>query len=173
MIVGKKYVFDLDNTLVYTNSLNNDSYNYALSMLGLPKIYNIERITRETIFTRYPNISVDLRNEILETKQEYFKKNLDRTVLNSILLKLLLAQKKEDCLLWTSATEDRAMEILRFYGIEKEFIGMIFGEKENMYLELERICKILKCKLEQIIFYEDNEQVIIKLLDLGVNVVKV
>ena len=173
MIMEKKYVFDLDNTLVYTNSLNNDSYNYALSILGLPGIDNIERITREIVFTKYPNISMTVRNEILKIKQEYFKNNLHRTVLNNILLKSLIMQKKEDCMLWTSANSDRVIEILKFYDIEKEFIGIIFGKKQNIDLELEKIYKMLKCKLEQITFYEDNKEVIRKLLELGANVIEI
>ena len=173
MIMEKKYVFDLDNTLVYTNSLNNDSYNYALNTLGLPEIDNIERITREIVFAKYPNISMAVKNEILIIKQEYFKNNLHKTAPNNILLKSLTMQKKEDCMLWTSANSDRVMEILKFYDIEKEFIGVIFGNKQNIDLELEKIYKILKCKLEQITFYEDNKEVIRKLLELGANVIEI
>lgn len=38
MITMKRHVFDLDNTLIYTDLLNNDSYNYALNLLGLATI---------------------------------------------------------------------------------------------------------------------------------------
>ena len=169
----KKYVFDLDNTLVYTNLLNNDSYNYALSTAGLPRIDNIERITRQVVFEKCPNMSRTVRNEILRVKQEYFKKNLHTIVPNTTLLKMLALQKKEDCILWTSADCKRVKEVLRFYDLEEEFVGVIFGEKQNIALELEEICKIFKCKLGQIIFYEDNKEVIRKLIELKANVVEI
>ena len=49
----KKYVFDLDNTLVYSNSLNNESYNYALRLLGKSYLTEIKRITRNVVFQKY------------------------------------------------------------------------------------------------------------------------
>lgn len=173
MITKKKYVFDLDNTLVYTNLLNNDSYNYALSILGLSQIYNVERITREIVFMKYPNISMSVRNEILRLKQKHFKKNLHRTSLNKMLIKLLLMQKKEDCILWTSASRSRTLNILKFYDIEREFISIIFGKKDNINFELEKIYNVLECKLEQITFYEDDKEVIKKLVEVGANVIEV
>lgn len=171
MMIEQKYVFDLDNTLVYTDILNNDSYNYALNILGLPEINNVKRITREVVFVKYPYISMTLRNDILELKQDYFKKNLHVTVPNNTLLKLLLMQKKANCILWTSANSNRVKETLKYYDIEEEFISVIFSKKQNIDLELEKIYKIFKCKLEQIIFYEDNKEIIKRLLELGANVV--
>lgn len=72
MITMKRYVFDLDNTLIYTDSLNNDSYNYALSLQGLAPINDCKRITRDIVFKKYPNLNNVQKNKIIELKQEYF-----------------------------------------------------------------------------------------------------
>ena len=75
LLDAKKYVFDLDNTLVYTNSLNNESYNYALRLLGKSYLTEIKRITRNVVFQKY-NLSVDEKKRLIEYKQNYFLKNI-------------------------------------------------------------------------------------------------
>jgi len=79
MRIMKRYIFDLDNTLVYTDSLNNDSYNYALKKLGLASINDCKRITRDVILSKYPELNSFQKNEIIELKQKYFMNNLKRT----------------------------------------------------------------------------------------------
>jgi len=69
MITMMRHVFDLDNTLIYTDSLNNDSYNYALKKLGLATINDCKRITRDVILSKYPEINSFQKNEIIELKQ--------------------------------------------------------------------------------------------------------
>ena len=117
----KKYVFDLDNTLIYTDSLNNDSYNYALKYQGLSHINKFKRITREIVFENYPNINKIQMCEIINLKCEYFINNLHITEVNESLVTLLRSQEKNDCILWTSAEERRARAILEYYNMNNLF----------------------------------------------------
>ena len=62
----KKYIYDLDNTLVYSNYLNNYSYNYALKVKGIHPVNGYERITRDVIIKKYPELDDKLLNETIE-----------------------------------------------------------------------------------------------------------
>ena len=44
-----KLVVDLDDTLINTTSLNNDSYNFALEYFGYPRIITKDRLTRDSL----------------------------------------------------------------------------------------------------------------------------
>ena len=72
------YVFDLDNTLVFTDALNNEAYNFVLKKFGLSEIRNVERITREVVFQKYPEVE-KWKDEIIALKQNFFLNNLERT----------------------------------------------------------------------------------------------
>ena len=65
------YVFDLDNTLVFTDALNNEAYNFILKKFGLSEIQNVERITREVVFQKYPEVE-KWKDEIIVLKQKFF-----------------------------------------------------------------------------------------------------
>lgn len=44
-----KYLFDLDETLIHSDSLNCDAYNYALAKCGYPRIEDCLRLTRDSL----------------------------------------------------------------------------------------------------------------------------
>ena len=62
-----KYIFDLDETLIQSTTLNNDAYNYALEKFGYPRINTSERITREELNF----IPEELLRKIIKEKQKY------------------------------------------------------------------------------------------------------
>lgn len=163
-----RYVFDLDNTLIYTDSLNNDSYNYALNLQGLAPIRDCKRITREIVFDKYTDISNGQKNEIIESKQEYFANNLNRTVPNTSLLQVLGAQNVETCMLWTSADETRVLAILEYYSIYNAFRKIIYSNKVEVIKDIKKICELFECNPEYLFFYEDNRRVIEDLQQSGV-----
>lgn len=173
MITMKRHVFDLDNTLIYTDSLNNDSYNYALNQLGLASINDYKRITRNIVFSKYQDLNNVQKNEIIALKQKYFVNNLKTTLPNALLLQLLEAQNVELCVLWTSAEEARVIAILEHYKICNAFKKIIFSSKTELIQDIERICEILECSFENLIFYEDNKRVIQDLQQLSLNVISV
>ncbi len=160
MMMNKKYVFDLDNTLIYTDLLNNESYNYALKYMGLPPIDNYKRVTREIVFEKYPNISNVQKNRIADLKKEYFINNIQMTKLNDLLIGILKSLNKNDCILWTSADETRVRSILKYYNITRLFKYIVFSSKINLKNDIEKICELHDCKLEQLIIYEDNLRLI-------------
>ena len=173
MRIMKRHVFDLDNTLVYTDSLNNKSYNYALNQLGLASINNCKRITRDVVLSIYPHLDSIQKNEIIELKQKYFVNNLKVTSPNTSLFQLLENQNFELCILWTSADETRVLAILEHYKICNAFKTVVFSSKVEVIEDIEKICKLLDCGFDHLIFYEDNQRVIQDLQKLNLNVISV
>jgi phosphoglycolate phosphatase-like HAD superfamily hydrolase len=173
MKIMNRYIFDLDNTLVYTDSLNNDSYNYAFKQLGLATINDCKRITRDIILSKYPELNNLQKNEIIELKQKYFVNNLKRTSPNTSVVQVLEDQNYELCILWTSADEARVFALLEHYKIYNRFKKVLFSSKLEVIKDIEKICEILECRFEHLIFYEDNQRVIKDLRQLNLNVIPV
>ena len=173
MRIMKRYVFDLDNTLVYTDSLNNDSYNYALKKIGLATINDCKRITRDVILSKYPELNSIQKNEIIDLKQKYFVNNLKRTSPNTSVVQVLQDQNVELCILWTSADKTRVLAILDYYKINNAFKKVLFSSKLEVPEDIVKICELLECGIEHLIFYEDNQRVIQDLQRLNLNVISV
>lgn len=167
----KRYVFDLDNTLIYTDSLNNDSYNFALKCQGLSPINEVKRITRGIVFEKYPNLSKIEMCEIIDLKYEYFINNLNFTEVNEYLIALLKSQEKNNCILWTSAEERRAKAILEYYNMNNLFKHILFSKKIDILNDIEYICKLYTCESNQLLFYDDNLKLVKKLKSLNLNVI--
>lgn len=168
-----RYIFDLDNTLIYTNILNNNSYNYALQQQGLEPILDYERITRDIVFIKYPHLNNELKNKIIELKQEFFVNNIQDTRPNKTLFKTLKSHNNDYCVLWTSADEARVQALLEYYIISDDFKKILFSKKSNVLQDVERICELFGCKSEQLVFYEDNWETIKKLQEFNLKIISV
>lgn len=154
----KYYIFDLDNTLVFTDVLNNEAYNFVLKKFGLSEIWDVDRLTRETVFQKYPEIE-KCKDEIIALKQKFFIKHLEKTLLTREILKFVNSGEREN-ILWTSAEEIRVFAILKYYKITEKFKKVVFSKKTDVEKDVEEICKILKCSKEDLTFFEDNLKVI-------------
>lgn len=106
-----KYLFDLDETLIHSDFLNCDAYNYALAKCGYLRIEDCLRLTRDSL-QFIP--TTDLK-KIIKIKQNYFTKSWlpYRIVLNTALLQRIRGYGKKNCYLWTSASKQRALSVLR------------------------------------------------------------
>ena len=93
-------VFDLDNTLVFTDMLNNESYNFALTKIGKERIVDVKRITRNIVNSVY-ELTDDEKQQLIKTKQEYFDNNISKIELNEGLILKLKELDSSKCILWT------------------------------------------------------------------------
>ena len=116
--MNERYVFDLDNTLIMTDELNNISYNYAIAQFGMYVIEANTRITRSAVFANYPGLTGFQRDKIIALKQRYFIDNINLTYPNIKLITLLQSKKAAHCILWTSADKERVVALLRYYNLE-------------------------------------------------------
>ena len=165
--MNDRYVFDLDNTLIMTDELNNDSYNYALAQFDMLPLTSNTRITREVVFNKYPNLSEFQKSQIVKYKQRYFLDNIHCTHSNKNAIYLLQSKDAKHCALWTSADKDRVSNLLTYHRLENEFISIIFSNKRKISEDIDKICKIFGCASKQLIFFEDDTNIAKELRLLG------
>lgn len=146
------YVVDLDDTLVSSTQLNNDSYNFALEQYNHKRLPTNERITREKLNF----IESYERKDIIELKQKYFTDKWlpYRVVLNKALIEKLIINQKSNCYLWTKADKNRANKIIDYCKLDKYFKDIIFDDKESFNKSILRLSNIVKSN--QFIIYENN-----------------
>ena len=137
-----RHIFDLDNTLIYTDRLNNISYNYALNAIGLAVIDSHSRITRDTVDLYYPSLSLLDRKRIIELKQKYFIDNISDTEANISLITFLKTLPADSNVLWTSADQIRVNSLLNFYDMSNCFCNILFSRKDNIAKDINEICKL-------------------------------
>ena len=147
------YVVDLDDTLVSSTTLNNDSYNFALEQYNFNRIITNERITREKLSF----IDNYLLKDIIQLKQYYFgQKWLPcRVVLNKLLIDKLLSNKKENCYLWTKSDKNRAYKIIDYCKLDRYFKDIIFDDKINFQASIPKLQQLTNSR--QLIIYENNK----------------
>lgn len=165
--MNNRYVFDLDNTLIMTDELNNASYNYALTQLGIPPITVSTRITRDVVFDNYPNLTELQKNQIVKLKQGYFIDNIHCTHPNTNLIYLLKSKNAAHCVLWTSADKNRVSSLLMHYRLENHFVTIIYSSKRKLSEDIVKICNIFDCDSKQLFFFEDDANIVNELRLLG------
>lgn len=164
-----KYVFDLDNTLIYSDNLNNESYNYALKQFGLSEVWGSERVTRRTVAILHPKLSVEQLEKIISVKQQYFAAHLEKTKINDKLSNLLKSVNSENCVLWTSAQDRRVFELLNYYKLSDSFAFKIFSDKSNLQMDVALICRSLDCNPAELIFFDNDSHMRERLEQLNMN----
>lgn len=132
-----KYLFDLDETLIHSDSLNSDAYNYALAKCGYPRIEDCLRLTRDSL-QFIP--TTDLK-KIIRIKQNYFTRSWlpYRIVLNTALLQRIRGYGKKNCYLWTSASKQRALSVLRRCKLKHFFNRILFDKKTNISASMQKL----------------------------------
>ncbi len=145
-------VVDLDDTLVCSTILNNDSYNFALEQFGFGRLIINERLTREKL----EYIDNKTLENIIKLKQYYFTQEWlpCRVVLNKLLINKLVLNKKENCYLWTKADKDRAYKIVDYCKLGNFFKDIIFDDKLSFETSIPKLKELTNSN--QFIIYENN-----------------
>ncbi len=149
-----KYIFDLDETLIQSTTLNNDAYNYALEKFGYPRINTSERITREELNF----IPEELLRKIIKEKQKYFTSEWlpYRIIINKELVKKLKEYGRKNCYLWTQANKDRVKSILSCCKLERLFNKIIFDNKTAFQTSISKLN--VATHSDVFIIYENNKK---------------
>ena len=106
------HILDIDNTLFFTNELNNKGYIFALTSLGLKALSPCKRITRTVIASWYPFLKDEEMTAIIRLKQTYVGENLHLISINDDLHQLLREVGPNMVGLWTAADPIRIKKIL-------------------------------------------------------------
>ena len=169
----KYYVFDVDNTLVFTDVLNTEAYNAALMAHGFAPIKTGERTTRETVVSQYPDLSAERLKLIIQEKQAYCKAHAEKTEVNSALLKVLKNQSPESCLFWTSADRERIQSLLDYYSISNLARELIVADKKHIPECITDLQRIFRCSADELLVFEDNPRIIRELRANGISVIDI
>lgn len=168
------HILDIDNTLFFTNDLNNKAYIFALSSLGLKALTPCKRITRTVVASWYPSLTNTEMNDIIRMKQTYVSENLHLISINVDLHQLLREVGPNMVGLWTAADPIRIKKILEHNNITN-YTCIRFSDKsqDDICHGIQEFCHVFHCEKDQLCFYEDDKNVISLLQSHNVQVVEV
>ncbi len=166
-----KCIFDFDNTVVFTNSANNSAYNNALELMGLKPVITRDRLTRDKVFEIYPDLSEAEKIRLVSIKQECFSPAF--TILNNELIGIIRSLGPDSCVLWSCADRSRVEKCLKYYLIENCFGDFITSPKVTIPEEVSYLCKKYLCSPNDLIFYDDNREILNQLEGIGCRCVEI
>lgn len=168
------HILDIDNTLFFTNDLNNKAYIFALSSLGLKALTPCKRITRTVVASWYPSLTNTEMNDIIRMKQTYVSENLHLISINVDLHQLLREVGPNMVGLWTAADPIRIKKILDHNNITN-YTCIRFSDKsqDDICHGIQEFCHVFHGEKDQLCFYEDDKNVISLLQSHNVQVVEV
>lgn len=169
MINNYYFLFDMDGTLFFTDELNNESYNYALKKYNLPIIENQKRITREVVKRTYSELNAQQLTKLIQFKQDYFIKNINKVHINGSLFYILRKIKKNNCILWTSAEKKRTEALINEFNLHNFFIRIILSEKKNISQDIKNICSEFSCTYNKLLVFENDPIMVDKLKENNVS----
>ena len=123
------HIFDIDNTLLFTNELNNKAYIFALLSLGLKALVPCKRITRTVVSLWYPFLTDEDLTAIVRLKQTYVNENLHLVSINNDLYRLLQEIERNKVGLWTAADPSRIQKILDYTDITNYTFVLVIKAK--------------------------------------------
>ena len=129
-------------------------------MCKVGKVCKVEKV-RSTFHTFH-----DYLNFYGEKKDDRLFTIYDRTLPSKEIFPKLVNSSKDENILWTSAEEVRVFAILEYYKITEKFKKILFSKKTDVEKDVGEICKLFKCSQEDLIFFEDNFNVIYELVRL-------
>lgn len=128
------FLFDVDDTLIYTNLTNFLSYKRAIfEVTGrvLSEGFLKNRCDRRVL--QYLNLDEQTCFEIARAKERYFKEYIKQTSINKNLFKLMQSiQKESDVFIVTNAKKSRINLMFEFYNL-KNLPQIYINKSGNKY----------------------------------------
>lgn len=166
------YIFDLDNTLIYSDIANNISYREAIrNVIGTELNICCPRITRSSITTQFPNLSTDEMSKVIQEKELHYAKHINKTMLNTALVNALKYMRDNDMtsILLTYSSKRRAEQLLKFHGISNLFSAKYYKEDYNGKSKYKYATSTLGLRSSDIILFENEQEGMNEALCDGIN----
>jgi len=165
--------FDLDGTLVETDYANFLAYNKAVNIILNKNInYNPdERFNRKKLIITFPYITKAQLDNIIETKEKFYKEFLPETKLNKKAYDILNKYSKTNkTILVTNCRKNRALMILQHYNLEEKFEKLLFRQfdKDEKVNKFKNAILYLNIMPQTIIVFENNQTEILDAIDAGI-----
>jgi beta-phosphoglucomutase-like phosphatase (HAD superfamily) len=169
-------IFDLDGTLVDTDTANLLSYKDAIQQIMKIDInlllYSNQRFTRNVLKNIIPRLSNIKYDEIIRLKNNLFNKYLNETKLNSYTFEILQKYSGiNTIILSTNSNKERAIKVLKFHNIYDKFNYRFYKddvESERKMSKFEYIMKTMEILPSRMIIFENEELEIDLALSLGI-----
>ena len=164
-------IFDLDGTIVNTDNANSAAYRVALSKAGIRNVTGVYgRMTANVIGMVVNGISQTGMDDIVRMKVEAYCKELWRCCLGSAAeaFHCVIVRRNmfDKIVLLTDSAERRAMETLRYYGLEHYFDEIVCnGGHGNKY---ENYFKVFDSDPAACVVWENEEGQIMSAIATGV-----
>jgi len=176
--------FDMDGTLVDTNFANFLSYKMAIQTVVQSNIDisfdPCERFNRASIKRIIPNLSETDYNKIIQLKEENYKDNLSKTLINKTVVDILVRYSQTNkTVLVTNCRQDRALITLDYHNLIDKFDVLFFRQtpdKENRSNKFKYAISHLGLQAQTIIIFENEKQEIDDALSSGIlidNILKI
>ncbi len=161
------FVFDLDGTLIDTDTANNRAYQQALSDIIHQEVdYHGLRLTRETIQLTY-NIDGYTMQNIIAEKERLFPEYLDLTfeLPGYYLLRHL---KAPSIILLTNARRKRAELLLSYYNLHSSFNSVYYREDYAGASKFHYLIRSVGFSPTDVILFENESSMVQEAIRLGV-----
>lgn len=153
------YIFDLDNTLIYSDYANNAAYKEAVQdVLHTDLEICGARITRADIAANFPQLSSVQMSEIVAEKEKLYAKYIGKTWLNVALLTMLkhLYVNNKRTILLTYSGKKRADNLLEFYGLSHIFTEKYYKEDFGKTSKYHFATDVLDIRPKNIVLFENE-----------------
>lgn len=127
---------------------------YAVTKARGYSIEDLEKVRAEKAEKR-GGFDKKILLKLIEYKQDYFVNNLDMVGINHKLIVYLKTLSKYDCILWTSADEQRVVAIIKWLAIDNCFSWIFYSKKTNAEEDIERICKFFNCNRSDLCLFDN------------------
>lgn len=170
-------LFDMDETLIFTNTANFLSYEEAIFTITGFRLHTPhydQRFNHKLLKDYLENLTNSQYKSIINLKRKIYHKYLSFTMINEkvyrLFLKFHLANKT---ILATNANKKRTMELLKFHKISDLFTHVFCNSNGNKYLNL---ILIFNLNPKLLIAFENDEKEIKMAIEAGLlytNIIKV
>lgn len=171
-------LFDMDGTLVDTDLANFLSYKEAIqSVIQIEKEIQFipnERFNRATLKKVVPNLTEEELGRIVQQKEENYRENINKTILNKSLADILIHYfKTNKTILVTNCREDRAILTLDYYNLTDKFSHLFFrqiSDNDKRINKYKNAIKELSLTAQNVIAFENEKSEIEDAIIAGISI---
>lgn len=164
------FIFDMDGTLVNSDTANFNAYSEALSpIINLTQRHIAGRITRASLSEL--GVSRTMQCSIVSKKREVYSKYLKDTIKMPLACKILeIVSKTNMTILATQSEKQRAIDTLHYHNLLANFTHSVFREdlQEEQQNKYAHVVQKYNLNPQDIFVFEDNEIEIANALTAGI-----